>query len=131
MLACFSLRLRHGQARDAEDESADDEAIGYVERYCARPPLEILADELLQTNAANALCRKIFWAYDQFLGLLDDSKSRGELKNTSRDLADRSAVFQLVREISQEFQHAMLEWFFTPGNVFHEVIKEYAEGSVE
>ncbi len=122
MLACFSPRLH--SATEMENEDVHEGRAGYLEGYLSRPPLEILADELLRTNAPDPIRQKIFRAYDQFLGLLDDSRSRDELKDTPCDLADESPAFRLVDEISHEFQESIWTSFFAPGNSLSEVVRQ-------
>jgi len=127
MLACFSWRLRGSKSPSpvpGEDAIAD--AIAYFESYLSRPPLEILADELLQTNAPVELGKKIFSAYDEFLSILDDPSMRDELVTIPREVADKSFVFQKIRTNSHEFRDGLLNWLFIPGTQLYDLVKQYA-----
>lgn len=126
MLACFSWQLRNLQASSPEVNGTIENAITYFEKYFSRPPLEILADELLQAKAPSDLSRAIFNAYNDFLAILDDEKSRNELENIPRNAADKSPVFMRMREISHQFRNALLEWLFLPGTDLYALVKEYA-----
>jgi predicted nucleotidyltransferase len=122
MLACFSWKLHGLDSSTPETE----QAISYFENYFARPPLEILADELIRAEAEPETCRTIFSAYDQFLSILDDPASRAELETVPRELADKSSVFQRVRKISHEFRDALLNWLNLPQTPLSALVKQYA-----
>jgi hypothetical protein len=126
MLACFSWRLRGSKPSRPSNGDAIDDAIKYFESYLSRPPLEILADELLETAAPDVLVKTIFSAYDEFLKILDDHSSRDELVKVPREAADKSPVFQKVRKHSHEFRDALLEWLYMPGTELCELVKQYA-----
>ena len=126
MLACFSWRLRGSGSSSSEEDRAVEDAISYFESYFSRPPLEILADELLRTEAPAALSAKIFSAYNEFLSTLDDQSFRSELEKIARKDANISPVFQLMREQSHEFRDALLEWLYAPNTQLCELVKQYA-----
>jgi hypothetical protein len=126
MLACFSWRLRGSKASSSSSGDEVQQAITYFESYFGRPPLEILADELLESKAEAGLCKKIFSAYDEFLKILDDPASRDELVKIPRASAEKSQVFQNMRTHNHEFRDGLLEWLYTPRTQLCELVKQYA-----
>jgi hypothetical protein len=114
------------KSSSTEIEGKIEKAITYFESYFSRPPLEILADELLQTEAPADLSANIFSAYDKFLAILDDEPSRYELEKIPRESADKSRVFQRIRTHSHEFRDALLEWLYLPKTPLCDMVKQYA-----
>jgi hypothetical protein len=125
MLACFSWLLHDLQRSTELREQTIEKAITHFETYFSRPPLEILADELLRASAPVTICRSIFSTYDRFLAILNDEGSRNELQTIAREDADKSKVFQEVRTISHEFRDALLNWLYTPNTRLYELVKQY------
>ncbi len=125
MLACFSWKLHPPSKHSDDSESATDIAIRHFEPYLVRPPLEILADELLLANAPTKLCHELLSTYDEFIAILDDEESRRELHRLPRDIAEKSELFQRVRKISHRFQGALTEWLFQPETPIFELVKKY------
>ena len=125
MLACFSWSLRRLTAPASSQEGAVERAIQYFESYFSRPPLEILADELLESKAPEKLCVKIFSAYDRFLSIMDEQDSRNELVEVPRESADKSEVFQSIRVLSHEFRDGLLDWLYAPETPLCELVKQY------
>lgn len=128
MLACFSWRLHGLESLQSgeQGEPAVKNAITYFETYFSRPPLEILADELLCSRASTQTCNTVFSTYDQFLAILDNKEARTELQTISRELADRSEVFQRVRTLSHQFRDSLLDWLHTPQTQLYQLVKQYA-----
>jgi predicted nucleotidyltransferase len=125
MLACFSWKLHGLKSSSTEIEGDVERAITYVESYFSRPPLEILADELLKSEARRDLSARIFSAYDKFLAILDDETSRNELERIPRESADKSPVFKKIRTYSHEFRDALLEWLYMPNTPLCDMVKQY------
>lgn len=124
-LACFSWKLHPPSELTDNPKSPTDVAIRHFESYLGRPPLEILADELLLANAPAKLCQELFSTYDEFIAILDDEESRRELEELPRDVAEKSELFQRVRKISHRFQAALTEWLFKPDTPIFELVKKY------
>ena len=126
LLACFNWKLNPPNGLSEGEKTSTEAAIAHFEAYLGRPPLEILADELLRTGAPDDLCRSVFSAYDEFLGTLDDERSRNELKEIPRDAAHNSPTFQRVRTVSHQFRDALLIWLYAPNTLLCELVKQYA-----
>jgi predicted nucleotidyltransferase len=125
ILACFSWKLHPRSELADNPESATDVAIRHFDRYLARPPLEILADELLLANAPEKLCQELFSTYDEFIAILDDEELRRELHKLPRDIAEKSDLFQRVRGLSHRFQASLTEWLFQPDTPIFDLVKKY------
>jgi hypothetical protein len=125
MLACFSWRLRGLKALASDPNRTAEFAIDHFERYFSRPPLEILADELLLLDAPADLSVKIFSAYDSFLKVMDDEGSRKELEDIPREFSDDSSVFRDVRKNSHAFRDALLDWLYAPDTELSKLVKQY------
>jgi len=121
----FSWRLHGLESTSTEDSRTVENAITYFEDYFSRPPLEVLADELLRTEAPAELCATIMSAYDQFLAVLDTKDARTELETIPRELADKSRVFQSIRHLSHEFQDGLLDWLYIPETPLYALVKQY------
>ena len=126
MLACFSWRLHGLRSSSPEVEQTVEKAITYFEDYFSRPPLEILASALIYTEAPPEISRTIFSSYNEFLAILDDETARTELQTIPRESADKSRVFQQVRQLSHEYRDALLNWLHMPGSPLYVLVKEYA-----
>lgn len=100
LLTCFSC-TRVGQTHDLAE---------YLERYFQSTPLEILAKAVLEYREDQAPV--VFGAYDRFLSMLSNPKTREHLKKLSADAAREDAVFEEVREISHAFQNGLTALFF-------------------
>lgn len=126
ILACFSWRLHGLESAGTEESRTVENAISYFEGYFSRPPLEILADELLRMEAPLKICSTVLSAYDQFLAILDNKDARTELETIPRELAERSSVFQGIRQLSHEFRDGLLDWLHMPETPLYALVKQYA-----
>lgn len=125
LLACFSWKIHPPAIQSKNSEHAIDIAIQHFGQYLSRTPLEIVADELLLTGASKQIMTDVLMSYDQFLAILDDPLAREELEKLPRDIAEKSSLFQRIREISHVFQNALLEWLFKPDTVVFELVRKY------
>ncbi len=122
VLACFSWQLRRDRA--AIEQTVEAAQLHFLS-YLARPPLEILADELLAGNVAVDTSRKILSSYDEFLSILDDNDLRNELVALPRDLAEKSELFQRVRTLSHTFREGLIEWLFDTESEIFKLVRDY------
>ena len=102
-----------------------DIPIKHFKDYLSRPPLEIVADELLLSGTSATLCDKLFTSYNDFLAVLDDPEMRKSLKELPRDIASESVAFQRARELSHAFQSGLTEWLFMPDTELSNLVKQY------
>jgi hypothetical protein len=69
---------------------------------------------------------KIMSSYDEFLSILDDDTLRKELVILPRDLAEKSELFQRVRELSHSFRDGLIEWLFNTESEIFKLVKAYS-----
>jgi hypothetical protein len=125
-LACFSWNLRpRGSTSTNSTEQATGNAISHFTAYLSRAPLEIVADELLSASVSDEISKKLLASYDEFLAIVDDENKRMELVQLSRELADKSDLFQHVRAISHTFRDALIAWLFQPGSSLFQLVRDY------
>jgi predicted nucleotidyltransferase len=115
LAACVSCKLRPSEPlRDGTSTSDEafcaamtDLLFGFVNRT----PIEILAHTVLAFEAFEA-GRRMYGAYDSFLGILRDAKKRRDLEALTVDEAFSDPLFQEAREIGAEFQVGLEKLFF-------------------
>jgi len=75
-------------------------------------PLDVVATFLLQHEQEHlsGTAARLFTAYDEFLGILGDSKQRKHLDKLEGGAQDR--LYENARNISHRFRDALLELFF-------------------
>ena len=78
VLACFSWEARRISIDPKLTEQTTEMAQFHLLNYLSRPPLKILADELLTGRVDETTCVKIMSSYDEFLSILDDDTLRKE-----------------------------------------------------
>lgn len=125
LLASFSWKLHPPPNLGDRSELAIDVAISHFRNYLSRPPLEIVADELLSWEVPSEVCLSLFSAYNDFLTVLDNEESRSELEVLPRDIAEKSGVFQHIRSRSHAFQGALLQWLFQPKTPIFDLVRKY------
>ena len=126
LLACFSWQLREAQSGNRASEHWAEEAQLHFISYLSRPPLEIVADELLFGSIADSTCSKIMCSYDEFLSILGDEKLRAQLSELPRDLAGKNEIFQHIRELSHTFRDGLTEWLFDTNSQLFPLVRDYA-----
>jgi predicted nucleotidyltransferase len=126
MFACFSWRLHGLESSNSGVNPTVEKAIAYFQNYLSRPPLEVLADEMLRMGASLPACATVFSTYDQFLAILDNKDARTELETIPRNLADKSPAFQNVRSLSHQFRDSLLNWLHMPDTPLYDLVKQYA-----
>jgi len=124
ILVSFSWHLRR-KTLSAHKEQHIDLAQSHFLSYLSRPPLDIVADELLLGNVSDSICDKILSSYDEFLSIMDDVTSRETLVELPRELAEKSPLFQRIRELSHVFRDGILEWLFDPHSEIFELARDY------
>jgi predicted nucleotidyltransferase len=115
LLGCFSVHLLLGEAEKSALLAADDpsqEFVRHLRRVFAQTPLEILAAVINRHDHLRPIGKKLFAAYDQFLGALRDPSKRAHLNSLTPGTADKDSLFEELRAGSHEFRDALLELFF-------------------
>jgi predicted nucleotidyltransferase len=114
LLACFSVQLDPNlQAKISTDNSdIRFELINHIRDYMRLTPLAMLKRMMIQYEIPETISDELVGAYAEFLQLLDDETSRKALENLRAEDSASDPTFQLVRKISQAFEHALDHIFF-------------------
>ena len=115
LLGCFSVHLQLADAEKAALLTADNpsqEFVRHLRRVFAQTPLEILAAVVNRYHHLGPIGKKLFGAYDKFLGTLRDPSGRARLNSIAPGAAEADPLFQELRAYSHEFRDALLELFF-------------------
>lgn len=134
LIACFSCSL----------DFSTDEWIGIAKSRNFQPliahlrtilkmtPLEIVAHRLSNYESALPTSKRLFDAYDQFIGLLADNTprvngkpAREHLEELSVDDLESDSVFQEARKIRQQFRIALSDLFLKPGIDLYDFTVKY------
>ncbi len=115
LLGCFSVHLLLADAEKFALLAADNpsqEFVRHLRRIFAQTPLEILAAVVNRHDHLGPVGKKLFGAYDKFLGALRDPSKRERLNSLAPGTAEADTLFQELRARSHEFRDALLELFF-------------------
>lgn len=95
-------------------------------KYSQQPPLNILANVLLGHERLNAVAKKLFDTYNEFLAQLDNPDTRECLKNLERDQVATDPRYEYMRGLSHDFQDALTLLFLEEnGSKLWELTKVY------
>ena len=87
-------------------------------------PIEILADTLLRLPHLSETSRKVFNAYENFLGILPSDDSCNPLEKLDSDSYD-DKLFGDARRISHDFRDGLIELFFDQKSQMFELTRNY------
>lgn len=85
--------------------------LGYLEQRMSVPPLDRISDAFVDHGAIDPGARALN-AYDEFLGILDDTEKRTELSALSQEEAPGSQLFTRIAELGKEFEAGLLTVLF-------------------
>ena len=105
LLVCFSANL-DSELNDQISTDRDDiklKLINHIRDYVRKTPLEILAKSMEQYKVPEVIAKDLFGAYAEFLGILDDEKSREALKALVHLEFQDGSDISTQREISRVF----------------------------
>jgi predicted nucleotidyltransferase len=135
MVACFDCHLSFYSAEERQEfyERKPIEAIISRLREClSKPPLEMVASSLLPYYDYDGSIRKLFTAYNDFVGILADETlmstgltKRDHLDKLLLDDIQGDSVAGEAREISHRFRDAIAEIFLTPETPLGRLTIEY------
>lgn len=111
VLECFRFDL--GEMRE------------FLEEQLAMPPVDVIAQALLQNGAIDAGSRSL-GAYDEFIGRMNEPEFRGALKKVNRDNCDSSEAFSEVRRIGGELEDGLLALLYEAPSELPRVVRDYA-----
>jgi predicted nucleotidyltransferase len=133
--ACFSCHTRFpskDERRDFYSTKPVEALIDLLRKELAQPPLEIVASALAPYAEFDDSIKKLFTAYNEFIGMLaDESKlengltKREHLDKLPVELIDGDIVASQAREISHRFRDAIAELFLTKDTEVGRLTIEY------
>ena len=80
--------------------------------YVRLTPLDILERSMERYQVPQSIAKHLFGAYEEFLKVLDDDKSRKALDNLRSENSRTDPTFQHIRKTSEVFEHALDHIFF-------------------
>jgi predicted nucleotidyltransferase len=128
LLVCFAPALGYlDHALDSAHPS--DRALPLVDllsNLLHMTPLERLAHFSQQLKGIQGAVADMFGAYDEFLGMLDDSGIRAHLNGLTPDLAGSDPTYERAREMGHRFQRALdLAFFDSEGTGIPALTRRY------
>jgi predicted nucleotidyltransferase len=99
--------------------------IDHLQSFVEATPLDILAYELLQQPAPEAVATTLFGAYDRFLALLADTTRRDHLKALTPDKLANDSVFGEVRQMGHDFEAGLADVFFGEQSRLTDLTRQY------
>jgi predicted nucleotidyltransferase len=133
MLACFSCSLDFTEERWMDSSIRDPQLlISHLRSELSMTPLEMLAGRLVHLDPDLKTSKRLFDAYDKFLGVLsDDTPTRKgkppriHLDELTIDELDTDETYRSVRQIRREFGDAVNELFLRPRSKLYELTIKY------
>ena len=127
LLFCFSCALDPSiGSLDMKNPSRVQIVIEHLWKMSGHAPLDVLAETFLGQDRLGEVARKVFGAYDEFLGLLDEPDKRAHLAGLSHDDAANDLIYERVRELGHEFQGGLNQLFLESNESgVPELIKTY------
>lgn len=127
MLTCFSCReVLSGASGLMEGEDSKKRRLtDHLFVLAHKSPLEVLCDAFISYEIRSDAIRKILDPYDEFIGLLSDSKVRQSLDGIAPGRAAENTEFQKIDGLSRSFQEALSAFFFDENHQLSELTKKY------
>jgi predicted nucleotidyltransferase len=128
MLTCFSCELQLPDitgSRPPDLPPADAVCIDCLRRFLRQTPLEILAGAVLRLENVDDLATSLFSSYDEFLGILSDTKLRKHLDDLDAQSQYEDEVFLRARALTHRFRDALLDLFFERDKKLSSLTKIY------
>ena len=113
LLACFSFEW--DPPTDSAEVRADPGSLlrrlrDHIQSHLNQTPLDLLASAALK-GSDDSTSRRVFDAYDQFLGILADPGKRSELERLPMENALDSSVWKEAHDASGLFRNAIQTMF--------------------
>jgi predicted nucleotidyltransferase len=126
LLSCFSCELVPPSERVPGPFADVNDVVARLAGLVRTTPLDIVAGVMLQYfDALSAPAAALFSAYDEFLGLLNDTKWRTRLKKLKPAEAENDPDYRVVRELGGRFENALAEIFFDRDTPVRELTRRY------
>lgn len=135
MLSCFDCHTRFKDQQERAEfyqRKPVEAVINRLRVVLSQPPLEILASSLAPYTAFDSSIKKLFTAYDEFIGMLADETHLSSGKNKREHLdtlpvekIEGDPVAKEARDISHRFRDAITEIFLTRDTELGKLTIEY------
>lgn len=128
LLTCFSCQLKlsdRPRLFPCPAPLGAPECVACLRDVLKQTPLEILAMTLLAFPHLDGTARRLFDAYDRFLGMLSEKATRGYLEALPLDPRPQDPTWDEARRITHEFRDALLEMFFDRESGLYDLTKMY------
>lgn len=126
LLSCFSCDSAFPGARRGHPLRGAQQVVDHLDGLVRTTPLDIVAEVVLTYfGELSGAGERLFGAYDEFLGMLNDPDLRRHLDTLSPSHADTDPAYQRVREIGTRFQDALTEIFFSAGTPLRDLTIRY------
>jgi predicted nucleotidyltransferase len=128
LLTCFAPELFAPEGETWLDGEGNVDTARIVQFLLERtriPPLQQLAEVALRPAISVATARKIFDAYDEFIGVLADNEKRDHLKALVFDDFRTDQLFKEVQHITGKFQDGLEGMFFDEDELLKKLIRDY------
>jgi predicted nucleotidyltransferase len=114
LLVCFGCNLdsRLQNTISAEKSDIRLDLVNHIRERIKLTSLEVLANAMHMYGFPRNQTEELFRAYAEFLTILDDPKSRGELEDLRAADSRTNPTFNRVRKISQAFERGLDLLFF-------------------
>jgi predicted nucleotidyltransferase len=134
MLACFSCSLDFTEEQWMDISTPRDPQllIAHLRTILSMTPLEIVASRLLCFESALETSKRLFDAYDKFIGVLADNSPtykgkppRDHLEELPVEELDTDKTYQAARQIRRDFGLALDDLFLKPGSELYDLTLKY------
>jgi predicted nucleotidyltransferase len=118
LLMCFSCYQN-------KSLTSTNEVKEHLKDLALMKPIDVFVSVLSKNNIATDDICKVIDAYNDFLGLMSNSKTREHLSKLHMDVVYKDATFIEAREISDSFQSALDRVFYKKDSKLFEFILKY------
>jgi predicted nucleotidyltransferase len=128
LLACFSCQLNlNSRPRlfPCPAPVGSPECVACLRDFLRLTPLEILATTLLAFPHLDATARRLFDAYDEFLGMLADKATRKYLESLPPEPVSQDRTWDAARHVTHDFRDGLLEMFFDEKSQLYNLTRMY------
>jgi predicted nucleotidyltransferase len=128
LLTCFGCQLKLMQRPSVfpcESVGNTPECVACLRESMRRTPLEILAGVFLRFPHLDEVGRKVFGAYDEFLGMLASSESRNALEQLPPRPNPDDPVWSRARDVSHGFRDGLLDLFYDSESGLYDLTRMY------
>lgn len=127
MVTCFECHtsVPSDGRRDFYKSKPVQATIDLLRKVLSQPPLEIVASALCAETGYDHSIKKLFTAYDGFVGMLADESKRNHLDQLAVEEIEGDLVASEARKLSHDFRDAIADIFLTKDTELGRLTLEY------